>query len=335
MAMNTTNTLTPRAKAFYNKVLLETSRPQMAYSNFGRKEMMKENSGKQINFARYENLPEATTPLNEAITPPGRALLRHEVVADLEQYGDYVTISDVVSLVNLDPELSVAAQKLGEQQGLTINAILRDALSQGTNEVFANSAANRAAVADKVQKLDFQKIARSLQSNNAKPVTHKIDPSTGIATQPVPAAYIAIGHTDMILDLMAMEESGGFVPVHKYASSKGVFEGEVGTHSGIRFILTSTAPVFRGAGTTPSSGVLGTGGSTDVYLTYIFGEDAYAEVALNKMSSGIIVKAKGKDDNFDSSDPLNQRNTVGWKALWAGLILDDTRLVRYEHGVTA
>lgn len=224
-----------------------------------------------------------------------------------------VGISDVTTMTGFDPEITIAAEKLGRQQGLTLDTVLRNALMQGTNEVFANSKTSTETIKDKIQKADFQKIHRFLRSNDVPMITKMIDPSTGIATQPVPAAYIAIGHTDMITDLEELEATGGFVPVHKYSSSRGVFEGEVGTLAGIRFILTSNAPITYAAGDTPSSGIQASVNSvkTDVYSTIIFGEGAFAEVPLNKGNSGIIIKAKGAKDTMDTSDPLNQRSTVG------------------------
>ena len=331
--VQTTSSLSPRALAFYKREAIETARALLTYAKWGVKEPMKENTGKQINFVRYDKLAAATTPLTEGVTPVGNRLVKHEVTADLAQYGDWVGVSDVVTLVNFDPELTRAVKELGEQEGLTIDTILRDALLQGTNEVFANKKTARTAVADTIQKADIQKIVRAFESNNVKKITAMINPSTGVATQPIEPAYIAIGHTDLRTDLENLK-SVGFVPVHEYASQSKVFEGEVGKLCGVRFILTSNAPVFAGAGTTPSTGVQATGNKTDVYAIVIFGRDAYAEVPLNKASSGVIIKAKTKNDTYDSSDPLNQRNTAAWKCMYSALILDDTRLARYECGVS-
>ena len=311
--MNTTTNISPRAAAFYWKTLLETSRPLMTYAQFGEKKPMKEGSGKTINFARYDDLPPALTPLTEGITPAGSPMIKREVTAVLQQYGDWVGLTDVLTLVSFDPEITVAVEKLGQQQGLTLDTVLRDELMQGTNEIFANKKSANTEIKDKIQKADFQKINRFMKTNNVKPITTMIDPSTGIATQPVPAAYIAIGHTDMITDLEDLEATGGFVPVHKYASSRGVFEGEVGTLAGIRFILTSNAPVLYARGDTPSTGIQASvnAAKTDVYQTIVFGASAFAEVPLNKGNSGVIIKAKGAKDTTDSYDPLNQRSSVG------------------------
>ena len=126
------------ALTFYEKTLLTTSRSLLTYAQFGEKFPMKDKSGKTINFARYADLSAATTELGEAITPVGSKILKSEITATLRQYGDWVGISDVTTMTGFDPEITIAAEKLGRQQGLTLDTVLRNELMQGTNEVWAN-----------------------------------------------------------------------------------------------------------------------------------------------------------------------------------------------------
>lgn len=299
------------ALTFYEKTLLVVSRSLLTYAQFGEKFPLKEKNGKTINFARYKDLG-AAGEISEAITPIGSKIIKEEITATLKQYGDWVGISDVTTMTGFDPEIAIASEKLGRQEGLTLDTVLRNELMQGTNAVYSTTSVTASSgVKDKIDGGHLRKIHRFLRSNDVPMITKMIDPSTGIATQPIPAAYVAIGHTDMITDLEGLENSG-FVPVHKYSSNRGVFEGEVGTFAGIRFILTSNAPVLYAKGDTPSTGIQASGANkTDVYQTIIFGEGAFAEVPLNKGNSGIIIKAKTARDTTDTSDPLNQRSTVG------------------------
>jgi N4-gp56 family major capsid protein len=330
----TTATLSPRAAAFYSKLYIEALGPKLVYGRHGVKENMKPNSGKKIDFQKYEDLPAATTQLSEGVTPVGMSIIKRPVTADIAQYGSWTGISDVVELVSLDPEVTKIVEKLGKQSGLTMDTVLRDSLLAGTNEFYAGSVLSRDSVTSNLTDTDFKKIVRTLKRANVEEITAMIDPSTGISTVPVAPSYICIGHTDLEMSLRALESSG-FIPIEKYPSQRKVFEGEVGAGWGIRFILTTNAPIIAGAGGTATSGVKATGGKTDIYQTIIFGQDAYAEVPLNKGSTGIILKLHSKSDTSDTSDPLNQRSTAGWKAMYASLILDDDRLVRYEHGVLA
>ena len=85
--VQTTSSLSPRALAFYKREAIETARALLTYAKWGVKEPMKENTGKQINFVRYDKLAAATTPLTEGVTPTGQTLTVTDVTATLTQYG--------------------------------------------------------------------------------------------------------------------------------------------------------------------------------------------------------------------------------------------------------
>ena len=213
-----------------------------------------------------------------------------------------------------------------------MDILLRNKLMLGSNVYYAGDVGGRTSVAASISKLDVQRIVKALNADLASKITKMINPSTGIGTTPIPPTFIAIGHTDLEMTLRSLE-SDGFVPLEKYPSQKGVYPGEVGSGWGVRWILTTQAPVLTGVGTTPSTGVQATDSKVDVYQTIIFGEEAYAECPISSKSSGVIIKAHTKNDTSDTSDPLNQRSTAGWVAWWAGVILNDDWICRYEHGV--
>ena len=99
-------------------------------------------------------------------------------------------------------------------------------------------------------------------------------------------------------------------------------EGEIGKLDEVRFIDSTNAVVFSGEG---DSGV-------DVYGTLIFGQEAYGITRISGEAMQNIVKPLGSGG---SSDPLNQRQTSGWKATFVAKILNNDFIVRIEHGVTA
>ena len=66
---------------------------------------------------------------------------------------------------------------------------------------------------------------------------------------------------------------------------------------------------------------------TDVYATLIFGENAYGTTALADGGLEHIVKQLG---SAGSSDPLNQRATVGWKATKVTVRLVEAFMIRIE-----
>jgi N4-gp56 family major capsid protein len=108
------------------------------HGRFGQVRPIKTRSGNQIKFRRYESLPPATTALTEGVTPAGNSLTVTDVTATLAQYGDFLTVSDMVDLTNQDPVLTEAGTVLGEQGGVTVDIVRRDVLVAGTNVIYSN-----------------------------------------------------------------------------------------------------------------------------------------------------------------------------------------------------
>jgi N4-gp56 family major capsid protein len=71
---------------------------------------------------------------------------------------------------------------------------------------------------------------------------------------------------------------------------------------------------------------------TDVYATLIFGENAYGTTELANGGLEHIVKQLGSGG---SSDPLNQRATVGWKATKVTVRLVEAFMIRIETAASA
>lgn len=305
MPMITTSNLPSAIQFFYDKTKLSQLLSLLVYNQFGQTKTQPKGSGLEMKFRRYDKMAAATTPLTEGMTPLPGSLTYVDVSATLSQYGNYVPVTDIVELANVDPVLTDLVEQLGLQEALTIDTILRNQLLSGTNVQYANSVADRASIAAKLAAADIQKIVRTLKGSDVPQVTSIIKASTGIGTLPIAPSYIGITHTDSENDLRALESSG-FVPVEKYAAQTGIMKGEIGSGWGVRFIATTQCPVLPGAGTTPASGVKGTGSKTDVYQTLIFGADAFARIQMTNGNSGTIIKREG-----GTSDPLNQRTTAG------------------------
>ena len=57
-------------------------------------------------------------------------------------------------------------------------------------------------------------------------------------------------HPDLVADLQgeSMTNNGGWRSAQIYGSPDSIYNGEIGTYEGIRFIEASRAPVYLGAG---------------------------------------------------------------------------------------
>ena len=318
----------PGVQAFYDRNLLDRAQPNDVHGRFGQKRPISQKNGNQIKFRRYSQLAAATTPLTEGVTPSGSQLAVTDITATLAQYGDYIQLSDMVSMTNQDAVVTEATDVLGDQAGTTIDQIRRDVLVAGTNVAYASGAASRAATTTKITAADLDKAIRFLKNQNAKFIKMGIASSDGVGTGAVRKAFIALVHPDVEYDL---EQITGYRAVSDYGSQEGVIEDEIGAYKNIRFVLSTNCKVFADATTALTAGFKGTT-KNDVYATLIFADNAYGICPLSGQAMNTYVKALG---SAGSADPLEQRSTVGWKATTTTQILNQAWMVRVESLATA
>jgi N4-gp56 family major capsid protein len=326
MGMNTLSNIPPAIQAYYDRNLLERAVPADIHGRFGQVRPIKMRSGNQIKFRRYEALTVATTPLVEGVTPAGSSLTVTDVTATLAQYGDYVTVTDMVDMTNQDPVLTEAGMVLGEQGGTTIDQVRRDVLVAGTNVIYTNGAA-RNTLNTTITAIALRTAIRALNRQNAKFVRDMVMATTGIGTSPIRPAYIGLVHPDTEAQL---EQITGYTPTTAYSSAMKAEEDEIGAFRNIRFFKSTNGKVFINAGlAVGADGMISTGGvNNDVYATLILGENAYGVCPLAGQAMQNIIKPLG---SAGAADPLNQRATSGWKATTTTKILNEAWMVRIEH----
>jgi len=319
MPLTTVTEVSHAVNYFYDRVLLRKAVPLFVHTRWAQIRDIPKGNTNVIKFRRYTLLTAATTALTEGVTPTGSQLAITDVPATVLQYGDYVTLTDLLVLTTLDPVLTETAELLGIQYADTIDQLTRDVLVAGTTIQYASTATARDEVtaAMKITKAEIQEAVKTLKTNNARRITSQVDPSTGFNTSPVPSCYIGIVHPGTTYDL---KNIAGFIRVEEYGQKK-VLEGEVGALDEVRFIETTNAKVFDDSGS----------GAIDVYGTLILGMDAYGITRISGAAVKNIIKPLGSGG---SADPLNQRQTSGWKATHVSVILNQAFMLRLEHAVT-
>ena len=307
MSTQTLNALTAQQRIFYVKNLLRRYTPNLQFAKYATKDTVARRQGLTVNWRRFSAMPAITTPLTEGVTPTGQGLNASAITATMQRFGGFVQGSDVLDFAAIDPVLVETSELLGEQAALTINTLVRDVVAAGTNVVFATGTArNQVGAAHVLTSLLVRRARRVLRRNSVPPA--------------VGGDYIAFVHPDGVFDLTG---DSAWVNAAQYAGATRIFDGELGRLWGVRFIETTLAPVWVGAGLT----------GADVYGTIIVGRGAYGTPELSGESSpDIIVHQVG---SAGTADPLNQRWTAGWKATHVTRRLAEEALVRIEHGVTA
>ena len=308
----TTDTgLSKEMKTFYSDYLIDMAEPNLVHDQFGQKHPIPKNGGKIIEFRKYDSLPKALTPLTEGVTPNGQKLSMSVITSNVQQYGGYIELSDILLLTAIDNNLVQATKLLGAQAGATLDTITREVLNGGTNVQYAEGqvTARNALVGGQASGNHYltvdavRRAVRFLKVMNAPKINGN---------------YVGIIHPDVSYDLMSDPK---WVNVKTYSDPDGIYEGEIGKIEGVRFVETSEAKVFEGAG---ASGV-------DVYSTLILGADAYGVTEITGGGLEHIVKQLG---SAGTADPLNQRATAGWKATKTAERLVEQYMVRIETAST-
>jgi N4-gp56 family major capsid protein len=306
MGLQTTGSsgLSAEMKTFYDRVLLERTTPKLLHGKFGTKKRIPRNSGRIIEWRKFDGLANATTPLVEGtLYNDLKELNVTSITGSIDQYGNAVGFSDIVSTVTIDPLLTETTQILAENAAETLDQLCRDALiSQGTTVLYANSRVSRATIVagDVCTVVDLRKIALQMELNRAR----KID-----------GFWQAITHPRVIHDIMGTTE---WKEAQLYNQTNRIFDGSVGQLYGIKFWVTDVAKVFTDAGD---------GGTVDVHTMLVFGQNAFGEVELSGHNLETIYKPLG---SAGTADPMNQQQTMAWKAMFGLKVLHQAYMLRYE-----
>ena len=294
---------------YFDKKLLEQTLKTIVLDQFAFKAPLPGKAGaKTIRFFRY---PESATTDVAALTEgtaigtaASKQLSMETVDVTLAQYGQIVTISDLLSAVELFNTMEQATVQNGQDAALKVDELLRNILGDSTaiQLRYAGAATNYATVGgtdDAMTALDILDAATHLRVNNARP-------SGGYFT--------AVMAPEVARDLMNDDD---WLEASKYGSPDQLFRGEGGRYMGDRVVSTTnpyrqnTQHTYNAAGTR--------------YSTFVVGDQAYGGVNLATMSaySPKMIISQGAD----KSDPLAQLTTVGFKFYYGGAIINANHAV--------
>lgn len=327
-ALTGTNVIPPAVQSYFDRALLMRALPALVHMKPAVRKSLKRRSGNTMVFRRIPALPLATSPLAEGQPPTGNQLSKTDITTTIQQWGAFVTVSDLVDATVEHPLLNDANKVLGEQAGQTIDVLMRDVQVAGSNVFYGGGVASRSLLVGTSQKIDaslLDRVIRFMRLQNAKLFTEMVDASTKESTFPIRPAYICITTPEVQFTL---ETLPGYVPAHQYSSTESVMDSEIGSYKELRFLVTTLGKSFAGGGgATDSSDIKVTSGSVDVHTILIFGQEAVAAVPLEGMSLENVIKPMG---SAGTADPLNQIGTSGWKHTGARVRLNESFMSRAE-----
>lgn len=302
--VTTDSGLSDEMKTYYSDYLIDMAEPKLVHDQFAQKHPIPKNGGKVIEFRKYSPLPKLLTPLDEGVTPDGQKINMSVLTAQVDQYGGFVELSDILLLTAIDNNLVQATKLLGSQAGRTLDTITREVLVGGTNVQYGagSKAARYQLTGGEESGNDYltvdciKRAVRSLKAMNAEKIGDR---------------YVAIINQDCSYDLT---NDPDWKYPHQYQDTTELYAGEIGSIAGCRFVETSEAKIFHAADLASDSRTLlvngaissasptvtfdgGTVKANDLVGRYVLIGDNYAKITANTTTTLTLDKSITATDN--------------------------------------
>lgn len=306
--------LTVELKQFYDRTLLERTKPNLIYMRpgYARMDGIPRNEGKSIEWRKFERVAVSTSALTEGTPGATTRVTVSNVAASIAQYGQYTLHSEVVDTQTIDPYVTNVAEMYGEAMAISLDTVVRDVVNAGTTAQYASTAGGRSQVASGMR-LTYAEIREAMSTLKNADIEPLVD-GKYIAVIHPHTEHDLLGDSDILTSMQNAGVRGPQNPLFAGTGSEWDFYG-------VRFHVTSRADVKASFGAS----------TTDVYLSTIWGKGYYGIVDWEAHRPQVIVKPIG---SAGSRDPLDQEGSVGWKAAIAAARLDENAAVRIEHSST-
>lgn len=315
--MATSTQLITPVQVYYDKVFLERAKIELRHDFGAQTKDVPLNSGSVVRWTRFSPLALITSALSEATNPAEVAMTATNVSATLADYGNVTNVGTLYSMTGIEEGLkehiSVHAQNAGE----SIDRLIRQELASGATSQIVSGAtlASDIMTTDVFSGVEIRKAVRTLKNNKAQKFPGGL--------------YRGIIGPDTAYDLFGDSE---WLDAHRYTTSDAIERGVIGKLHGVEFVETNNQHKDVSAGLSGSPVTATSAGVVAVFSNFIFGQNAYGVVNLGGIAAPkVYVKNPGSGD---TSNPLDQFSTVGWKMPFATKVLNSNWIINVKTGAT-
>ncbi len=253
--LNTT-TLSDQVKTAYNRVADFALRERPVFDQFATvKAGNLTNPGTPVSFYLYNDLAAATSALSETSDPDAVAITDSQVTVTPQEHGNLTKASLKIRtdtfLVGFDPDIAnIVAFNMAD----SLDDLALAALDGGTNEDYVGQTAEASITASDIITADEVRQKRAeLRGASVAGVAGDL--------------YAAVIHPDVAYDLKSETGDGAWIAPHQYVDTANIYNDEIGTFGGFRFLESARCTLTADGGAT----------TTDTYTTYFMGAQALAK----------------------------------------------------------
>ena len=260
--------------------------------------------GSSVVFELYQDLTQATTPLNELVDPDAVAAGNPTTVSvTLNEYGNAILVSNKLDLFSFTDVTAGLVNQVAWNLVDSVDLLVQNVLAGGTQTIrtdgttkvaygFGSTPTNPIALtaidSDSVFNSDMARFATTQLRTN------KVHPNKG-------SYYTAYIHPQVSYDLRRETGAAAWRDPHNYSAAGNIWAGEIGEYEGACYIETPRAQnVQSGAGSGSTQ--------TRVFNTYFTGQQALAEAVAEEFHTvrGPVV------DKLTRFQPLGWYGVAGW-----------------------
>jgi len=246
--------------------------------------------GASVVFTFWDDMAAATTALAETTDVEAVALSDSQVTVTLAEYGNAALSTAKARITSFLDVDAGAANLVGYNAGLSVDTLAREALSIGTNVVYATGGSSDPSsrvtvqVEDTITAADIRKVSAQLRGANV---------------QTIGGHYVGMIHPDVSYDLRSESGTAAWLTPKAYVDPSGIYMAELGMFENIRWLETPRAKIWTGSG---SAGI-------NVYSTHIVGAQALAK----GVSMGGEYGEQPQIVVGPVTDKLQRFRPIGWK----------------------
>ena len=240
-------TFAPGMKIFWDTVMLQNARDNAVFAQLGNKQPLPANQGMVVEWAKCNTLPDADE-LVEGVIPTGKVFGESIITTTLTEHGLYVATTKKLQLHHNRNVVLGATQEVGASLSRSYEKLIRAALLEGTNVLYAdalNTGASNVFVSTPTARHEVSNAAGTYCGMTLDMISQAV---TRLEAANAPTFdgmnYVAVIHPYIARDIRRLE---GWQEMHKYAAVKELFTNELGEVNGVRFLKSTLAPIVRGA----------------------------------------------------------------------------------------
>jgi len=304
MPVSTTAAIDPEVDKYFDRVLLDRNKRFDVHNLFAQVRRIPSKNSNVATFRQYDNLDDTPAVLVEGVTPALESISKFDVDIELQQFGKVVALSDRVVIEVQDETSNEVADMLSQNMFEMLDLVTRNTLAATAAQIDCVNGVNGNAVTE-ITQIDLDSAVDYLHGNDGKKFTPILEASRiGFGTAPVEAAFWAICSTELRKDIRAL---ASFQTVAEYPQ-RDQLQSELGSTDEVRWVMTSAGSI--------------TAGSPDIYNNFMMAQNAYGIVDIDDVATEMIIKPLGFGEDY-----LNQRQTMGWKAMFGAGLLNDGWIV--------